>query len=112
MIIDPCRDGVTIWFNDGKFKHYKAINYDERLEVFNKILNFILRCDYNREGDIIGLSQVIVPYLDTLGVGAVWMELFEENGISYNKVTPYKDNPKNCKYNFAKMLEYFKVAKG
>lgn len=111
MIIDPSRDGVTIWFDDGKIKHYKAIDYNERVEVFNEILNFILRCDYDREGDIIGLSQAIIPYLDTLGVGVLWKELFEEKGVSYNKVEPYKDNPKKCKHNFVDMLKYFKVVK-
>ena len=76
MILDPCRDGIEIWYGN-QVQHMKG-SVDECVD---KIIKFITVLD--EKGN---RKQVIVPLLDICGDGKHWQYVFENNGIEIIEV--------------------------
>ena len=86
MILDPCKDGVTMYLDD-KVRFFDNHKFST-VDIFNEILNYIILVEVNDNGDICGMFQHQIPYLDTKGVGAIYMELFDEYEVKYKTIKP------------------------
>lgn len=102
MIIDPDRNGCTVWMGN-KFqiltgsidecceRIIKFITRDisEESELYRRCFNFI---NFKKSKcTITGKEQWLFDvYLDTVGIGKAYADYFDHYGIIYEKVVPMK----------------------
>ena len=94
MILDPCKDGVTMYLDD-KVRFFDNHKFST-MDIFNEILNYIILVEVNDNGDICGMFQHQIPYLDTKGVGAIYMELFDEYEVKYKTIKTLPLSKNTC----------------
>jgi hypothetical protein len=80
MIIDPDRQGCTIWFGD-KVQHIDGTPE----QCCDKIINFITRLYKDKYG-VLCREQIYDIKLDITGIGRVYAEYFVRCDIEFQRV--------------------------
>lgn len=94
MILDPSRDGIEVFYDD-KIRNLTGdpekcvdwivkmlsdkLDYDSSKELYDK--SDLL---FNYKGDV--WVQYTIPYLDTIGIGRFYVDLFDRIGFTFKKV--------------------------
>lgn len=91
MIIDPKRDGAEVFYS-GKLRNVVG----HPVDVFDWIVELI--CDEDYEDNIVfdedmvieykgrKMEQLTIPYIDVKVIGMVYVDLFNQYGMLYEKL--------------------------
>lgn len=82
IFIDPSRDGITVWFNDGTMKFING----NMMELANVIRNLVIVKYTNTSTKESVYKQLIEVYVDALGIGTCLCDCLNQTNVVYKEI--------------------------
>ena len=113
IFIDPSRDGITVWFNDGTMRFIKGNMND----IADMIRNLVIVKYTNTSTKESIYKQLTEVYIDTLGIGMYLCDCLNQTDVVYKEIKRNKFLTPNVKmgnyeidnFTYNSILRYSKI---